>query len=421
MLALHAGTGLTPALSQCELSKLLASDGAASDYFGYSVAISGDTAVIGAYKDDDNADNSGSAYIFRYNGSSWGEEVKLPVSDGAQGDRFGYSVAISGAIAVIGAPLDDDNSSDSGSVYIFRYNGSSWVKEAELVASDGAVNDRFGWSVAISGSTVVIGAYGDDDFGSSSGSAYVFHYNGSSWVEEAKLLASDGAEWDQFGWSVAISGSTAVIGSYGDSGSSGSAYVFRYDGTSWVEEAKLLASDVAGLDFFSWSVDIWGGIAVIGTVGDDDNGSNSGSAYVFRYNGSNWVEEAKLLASDGAEGDLFGYFVAIWEGTAIIGAYSDDDNGNNSGSAYVFGYNGSSWVEKAKLLASDGANGDYFGWFGDISGGTVVIGAYKDDDNGGDSGSAYVFGPGKTGDFDNDCDVDFDDFAIFANHWLEGK
>jgi len=224
---------------------------------------------------------------------------------------------------------------------------------AKLLASDGAQDDWFGYSVSVSGDTTVIGAYRDDDNGSDSGSAYIFRFNGSNWVQEAKLLASDGAANDYFGISVGISGDTAVIGA-----SNGSAYIFRFNGSSWVQESKLLASDGA----LGQSVGISGDAAVIGASGDDDNGEYSGSAYIFRFNGSNWIEEAKLLASDGAAHDSFGISVGIWGDTAVIGAVGDDDNGNDSGSSYIFRFNGSSWVQEAKLLASDGAEDDYFGW-----------------------------------------------------------
>ena len=233
-----------PAIADCELAKLLASDGTAAELFGYSVAISGDTAAIGAFHDNDNGDDSGSAYIFRFNGSSWVQEAKLLASDGADDDWFGYSVAISGDTAVVGAYGDDDNGNLSGSAYIFRFNGSSWVQEAKLLASDGAEGDWFGFSVAISGDTAVVGAYGDDDNGDLSGSAYIFRFDGSSWIQEAKLLASDGAMGDYLGLAVAISGDTAAIGAYHDDDNgddSGSAYIFRFNGSSWVQEAKLLA------------------------------------------------------------------------------------------------------------------------------------------------------------------------------------
>ncbi|MBN1795656.1 MAG: FG-GAP repeat protein, partial [Sedimentisphaerales bacterium] len=198
-----------PAFADCQRAKLLASDGEEADLFGDSVDISGDTAVIGAYGDNDNGSNSGSAYIFCFNDSSWLQQAKLLTYDGAGYDYFGYFVAISGDTAVIGAFGDDDNGGDSGSAYIFGFNGSSWLQQAKLLASDGAAEDYFGFSVAISGDTAIIGAYSDDDNGYDSGSAYIFHFNGSSWLQQAKLLASDGADSDYFGFSVAISGDTA--------------------------------------------------------------------------------------------------------------------------------------------------------------------------------------------------------------------
>ena len=161
-----------------EIEKILASDGDGGDRFGYSVSISGDYAVIGAYQDDDNGSDSGSTYIFQRNGSNWTEQAKLTASDGADGDYFGWSVSISGDYAVIGAYQDDDNGSDSGSTYIFQRNGSNWIEQALLTASDGAGNDRFGYSVSISGDYAVCGAYQDDDNGTCSGSAYIFHKDG---------------------------------------------------------------------------------------------------------------------------------------------------------------------------------------------------------------------------------------------------
>ncbi len=401
-------------------AKLLASDGEAEERFGRS-SVSGDTAVIGAPYDNDNGNYSGSAYIFRFDGANWVEEAKLLASDGAESDYFGCSVGISGDTAVIGASGDDDNGGNSGSTYIFRFDGTNWAEEAKLLASDGAAMDRFGASVSVSGDTAVIGASGDTV--NHSGSVYIFRFDGTSWVQEQKLTASDGAAADKFGVSVSISGDTALIGAYADDdngNSSGSAYIFRFDGANWVQEQKLLASDGATEDYFGLPVGVSGDTAVIGAHYDDDNGSNSGSAYIFRFNGANWVQETKLLASDGAASDYFGRSVSVSGNTAVIGAYGDDDNGDLSGSAYIFRFNGSSWGEETKLLASDGATEDYFGLSVGISGDTAVIGAGLDDDNGTKSGSAYIFGLSMNpGDLDFDNDVDFDDFCLFAAYWLE--
>ena len=340
-----------------ELAKLLAADGAATDYFGYSVSISGDYAIVGAYQDDDYGTGSGSAYIFYYDGTSWSEQAKLLASDGAAGDYFGYSVSISGDYAIVGADGDDDSGSYSGSAYIFKRDGTNWSQQAKLTASDGAANDSFGISVSISGDYAIVGADGDDDNGSNSGSAYIFTPNDvdpNTWDQVAKLTASDAATVDNFGESVAISGSTALVGARynDDAGSaSGSAYIFYYNGTSWSEQAKLTASDGAGGDVFGYSVSISGDYVIVGARGDDDNGSYSGSAYVFRRNGTRWFEQAKLTAWDGASDDRFGCSVSISGDYAIVGADQDDDNGDNSGSAYI---HSGGYIHGTKWHDSDG-------------------------------------------------------------------
>jgi len=385
---------IPPSIPDTQMAKLTASDGVLSDYFGFSVALSGDTAVIGAYGDDDRGSNSGSAYIFTRNGSTWSQQAKLIADDGATDDFFGFSVALSGDTAVIGAPNDDDRGSNSGSAYIFTRNGSTWSQQAKLIADDGATDDSFGESIALSGDTVVIGMYRDDDRGSNSGSAYIFTRNGSTWSQQAKLIADDGATNDWFAGSIALSGDTVVIGVRGDDdrgSNSGSAYIFTRNGSTWSQQAKVTADDGAASDFFGISVALSGDTAVIGAYGDDDRAGSSGSAYIFTRNGSTWSQQAKVTADDGAANDFFGYSVTLSGDTAVIGAYQDDDRGLESGSAYIFTRNGSTWSQQAKLTADDGAASDYFGNPVALSGNTVVIGMRGDDDLGLESGSAYIF------------------------------
>ena len=383
------------AVTQNEIQKLLASDGTQWDGFGNSVAVNGDTAVIGASGDDDNGEASGSAYVFtRSAGGVWIEQQKLTASDGAEEDHFGHSVAVNGDTAVIGALGDDDDGEASGSAYVFsRSAGGVWIEQQKLTASDAAVDDNFGFSVAVDGDTAVIGAYADDE---GSGAAYVFSRSaGGVWSEQQKLTASDGGdgESEQFGWSVAVDGDTAVIGAawdYGDNDNGyffGSAYVFsRSAGGVWSEQQKLTASDGAEEDHFGWSVAVNGDTAVIGAWGDDDDGSRSGSAYVFSHNTVGvWSEQQKLTASDAAAVDLFGWSVAVDGDTAVIGAWGDN-------TAYVFSDSSDDvWTEQQKLTASDGEDSDFFGGSVAMDGDTAVIGARADYDNGLDSGSAYVF------------------------------
>jgi len=377
-------------------AKLTASDAAADDRFGASVAVDGDTAVIGAYRDDDGGADSGAAYVFIRSGTTWSQQAKLTASDAAADDQFGRSVAVDGDTAVIGAHRDDDSATNSGSAYVFTRSGTTWSQQAKLTASDAAANDYFGKSVAVDGNTAVIGAYGDDaNGGTDSGSAYVFTRSGTAWSQQAKMTASDAAANDWFGYSVAVSGDTAVIGvpfDDNDSGTdSGSAYVFVRSGTTWNQQAKLTASDAAAGDNFGWSVAVSGDTAVIGANGDDDGGNSSGAAYVFVRNGTTWSQQAKLTANDAAANDWFGSSVAVDGNTAVIGAYYNDDGGTDSGSAYVFTRSGTVWSQQAKLTASDAAAGDNFGVSVAVDGDTAVIGAYRDDDNGANSGSAYVF------------------------------
>jgi hypothetical protein len=363
-----------------EDAKLAASDAAAEDFFGLSVAVSGDTAVVGARFDDTNGSESGSAYVFRFDGVKWVEEAKLLASDGAAGDWFGRSVAVSGNTAVVGAPRRRERGFASGSAYVFRFEGAKWVEETKLIASDGGIFYQFGSSVAAAGNTAVVGAPGANSF---LGSAYVFRFDGTNWVEEAKLIEGPGIGDEELGRSVAISGDTVVVGSSGEVG----APVFRFDGTSWFQEA-VLSNGPIPCCAFGGSVAVSGETAVVGANADDDNGVDSGSAFVFRYDGTSWVEEAKLLASDGAAGDRFGSGVAVSGSTAVVGAFRHEANGPESGSAYIFGFDGASWVEEAKLLASDGAAGDQFGIGVAVSGEAAVIGAPSED---GLRGSAYVF------------------------------
>ena len=385
------------AINWNERAKLTASDSAAADHFGYAVAISGDTVVIGAYTVDTNEQqNNGSVYVFIHNGENWIQQAKLTANDPAADDNFGAAVAISGDTVIVGTPNDDDGGMNSGSAYIFVRDGANWSQQAKLTASDAATNDLFGWSVAMSGDTAVVGAHRNDTAsGVDSGSAYVFVRNGTNWAEQTNLMSNDLAADDAFGHSVAISDNTVVIGAWrdDDAGSeSGSAYVFVRSNTSWSQQTKLTASDAAAGDLFGIAVAISGDTAVFGAAGDDDQkATNSGSAYIFTRTGTNWSQQAKLTASGPTVDNSFGWAVAVDGDTAVIGAFRDGDAGLNSGSAYVFRRSGSNWTQQNKLVSSDLAEGDQLGYAGVISGNTIILGAPYDDDGGTNSGSVYVF------------------------------
>ncbi len=383
-----------------QTTKLTASDTAAGDLLG-RVAVSGDVAVVGASSDDCAAGaDCGSAYVYRFNGSSWLQEQKLTASDAATLDSFGLAVSIGGEAAVVGTPNDDCPAGTlCGSAYVFRFNGVSWMQEQKLTASDAADGDRFGISVSVDGDVAIVGAWGAScAAGAACGAAYLYRFNGSTWNQEQKLTASDAAAFDEFGFSVSVDGAVAVVGAYEDDCAAGaecgSAYVFRFNGATWVEEQKLVAADAAAVDFFGVSTAVQGSVALVGANWDNcPAGGACGSAYVFRFNGASWVQEQKLAASDAAAGDRFGSSVSLAGDVALIGSReSDCAAGSNCGSAYVFRFNGSSWDQIGKMFASDAAAGDVFGGSVSTDGAVGFAGAVGHD-CGADAncGAAYVF------------------------------
>ncbi len=374
-------------------NKLVASDGASNDNYGYSAAMSSDgsTIVIGATRDVVTV-TSGSVYV--YSGTNWGTETKLTPSDGGSNDYFGRSVAVSsdGSTIAVGASSNSDN----GSVYV--YSGTNWGTEKKLTASDGAADDYFGYSISMSsdGSIIVIGAYADDDVQTASGSAYVFEkstgwVNGSS-NQTLKLTASVPGYTYYFGFSVAISadGSTIVAGATRDVVSTVTAgAVYLYNGTNWGTETRLTSADPTNLTEFGHSVSISsdGSTIAIGTNGAE-------AAYVFEE-GAGWAagsgnQSVKLTTSNSVPPASFGQSVSISSdgSTVVVGAYSDDAPGSNSGSVFI--YSGTSWGTETKLTAADGAANDRLGFCVSISpdGSTVTAGAYGDDSS---RGAGYIY------------------------------
>ncbi len=371
---------------------LIASDGAAGDLFGSDSDISRNTVIVGARYDDDNGINSGSVYIYKRDGQAWNEQTKLIASDGVSGDRFGDFVALDRDTALIGSPGDPYELNSAGAAYVFHYARGTWTEQAKLVASDGELGDEFG-QVAIDGNTAVISAQSDDDNGFDSGSVYVFKRSRGTWTEQAKLLASDGAPGDQFG-RIAIDDKTIVVGAtnvdYGEVGlDAGSAYIFALQGDTWTEQAKLTASDAAAGDSFGSTVAINGDTVVIGAIGDDQNGNNSGAAYVFTRSNGVWTEQAKLTASDAAANDGFGR-VAINGKVILISAPRNADKGSRTSTAYVFAQTNGNWIERAKVTTGYGAPSDGFGAPA-MAGKSFIVGAAINKDNGRQLGSAYVF------------------------------
>ena len=376
---------------------LTAPGGAASDFFGISVALSGDTALVGAHLDDVSANtNQGSAWVLSRIGSKWiGPDLQLLATSGAANDNFGISVALSGDTALVGAYSDDVGANfDQGSAYVFVRSGAIWIQQAQLTASDGAAGVFFGYSVALSGDTALIGVPFDTvGVNFDQGSAYVFTRSGTTWTQQAKLTNFIGAEADLFGISVALSGNTALVGAYGSNGNQGAACVFTRSGTTWIQQAQLTASGGAVSDFFGISVALSGDTALMGAPGDNVGANaDQGSAYVFTRSGTTWTQQAQLTASDGAAGDGFGTSVALSGDTALVGASGDDVAAANQGSAFVFTRSGTTWTQQAQLTASDRGAGDRFGISVALAGDTALVGAHNDDVGANaDQGSAYIF------------------------------
>jgi hypothetical protein len=292
---------------------------------------------------------------------NWTEEQKLLPPVPTFG--FGCSIALSGNTVLIGAQFEDNN---KGAAYVFTRSGATWIQQAKLIASDGAVDDRFGNAVSLYGDTALIGAKGDADHGTNTGSVYVFTRNGTNWTQQTKLLASDGAEQDYFGEVVSLDGDTAFVGA----SSKDSTYVFTRTGNTWTQKQELSVG---------WHFSISGDTALI----THNKYPYQPSVYVFTRTGNTWTKQTEFVASDSSLS--FGYSVSLSGDTALVG----DTHG--LGAAYVFTYTDNTWTQQYKLLASDGYEGDNFGTIVSIDGNIALIAAYSNDRN---DNSVYVFTTG---------------------------
>lgn len=430
--------------------------------FGASVAVAGDTIVVGEPVQSIFAATTGNGFAYTYvrSGTAWNQQGVLAASNAQAGDNFGGSVAVSGDTVVVGASFEDSSTTgvnstpddgflSAGAAYVFVRSGSTWSQQAYLKASNSGTSDLFGTSVALSGDTVIAGAFGEDssstgangtvnDATPDSGAAYVFTHSGSTWSQQAFLKISSTSAGDNFGYAVAASGDTVVVGAKGEDGSgtgvdsladeaasnSGAAYVFVRSGGTWSQQAYLKASNTGVDDQFGGAVAISGSTVVVGAFGEDSGTSgvnstpneaatDSGAAYVFVRNGTTWTQQAYIKASNPGAGDFFGRSVSVSGDTLVVSADGEsssttgvnstpDDNASHAGAAYVFVRSGTAWSQQAYLKASNTAANDQFGYSVGVSGDTVVVGAFGEDssttavnsrpnDNAADSGAAYVF------------------------------
>jgi hypothetical protein len=377
-------------------------------WFGCSVAISGDTALVGMCADAIGWNlGQGSAYVFVRSGTSWRQQAKLIAGDGAAGDHFGQAVAISGDTALVGEPGDIIGANDTqGSAYVFVRSGVKWTQQAKLTAVDGAAGNRFGYSVALLGDTALVGSTSDnldwslENETMSPGAAYVFVRAAGGWSQQAKLV-SGAHRGDDFGCSVALWGDTALVGArqagaHNDAiAYQGAAYVFTRSGATWVRQAELAAGDGTDGDCFGSAVALSEDTALVGAPADNIGiNGEQGSACVFVRSGATWTQQAKLTTSGGSAHDRFGESVAVSDDTALIGAPGalvSDGTYTHAGEALVFARSGTGWSRQAELTASPSkavATVNDFGPSIALERDTVVVGAPEAM---GLVGAAYVF------------------------------
>tara|TARA_B100000035_G_C20999134_1_gene554005 strand:- start:100 stop:1326 length:1227 start_codon:yes stop_codon:yes gene_type:complete len=343
---------------------------------GGDSSVAANKVVVGAYFDDDGGTSTGSVYVYDLDGTN---EVKITASDRTAGDRFGQSVGLGTNKIAVGSPYTDPSGTSSGKVYLYNLSGT---EVGIITASDGASSDLFGHSVAVGSNKIVVGVPGDDDTASTSGSVYVYDLDGTN---EVKINASDAAADDQFGDVVAVGSNRIVVGVYRDDDdgtTSGSAYVYNLDGTN---EVKITGSNSDAGDEFGHSVAVGANKVVIGAPKASTGGKSSGIVYVYDLDGTN---EIMITPSDAANNDNFGNSVGIGTNKIVVGSPSDDDAGTLSGSAYVYNLDGTGEV---KITASDAAAVDKFGETIAIGNNKIVVGAQLNDDDGASSGSVYVY------------------------------
>ncbi|EYF01797.1 FG-GAP repeat protein [Chondromyces apiculatus] len=368
--------------------ELYAQDRRAYSQFGSASAIAGNTLVVGARS---ALDGTGAAYAFVRGESGWIEEAELLAPDGQVGDDFGFSVAISGDTALVGALFAKEGPRHTGAVYVFSRESGAWVLETRLVGSESAPFGLFGCSVAIDGDTAVVGAFQVHE---KTGAAYVFGRVGGTWREQAMLVPEEAKSFDDVGISVAISGDTILVGAdtrHEQGEASGAAYVFKREDQVWHQQAKLTASDGKEYRFFGNPVALEGDTAFVGTYLADGAAPGSGAVYVYERTGALWQERTKLSPRDGRSGDAFGISLSTAPGKLVVGSSQVDDQGESSGGGYVFLQTEGEWSEYAKLTAGNGAAGDRVGTSVAIDGNAVVACAPWRDGGFLDTGSAYAF------------------------------
>ena len=382
-------------------TKLLAADAAQYNYFGLSVAVRGDTAIVGAYGKSDLVRNAGAAYAFTRNSGSWTQQARLGTSTPLIDAYLGATVATNGSYTAAGAPYASVGAQNDGVVYLF--SNATWQQQTILLPNDPDSLSQFGNALAINDNTLFVGAPMHDSFGVNAGAVYVFTFDGASWVQQQKLIGVDTAPGDRFGSALALNDGWLAVSAplHSSPGSPGGAvYLFEFDGISWVQRYKVGAPDTIAGDRFGSAIALDDGWLAVGVPLHRFVGSASGAVYLFEFNGTAWVQRQKFVASDTAGSDQFGSALALENRRLVVGAPLHNSNGPASGAVYIFERATTTWIERAKLIGSDTNAGDRLGGSISIDGNTILVGAYGDTAAGPATGAAYVFvevtGPGLT-------------------------
>jgi|GEM_PF-5307411 len=376
-------------------TKLNNGDAESDDMFGSSVKVYGDKALIAAVQEDAVGINSGAVYSFELENNQWVEKQQLLPSDFSGGFGFGHSIALDDFWAVVTLPYADDKFVNTGAAFVYKYQDSTWIETQILTADNAGEDDYFGIASAISDEWIMVsawgGEYGVDTGIYNVGEVYVFQFDGKVWQQTQKLMASDFAQGDVFGEAVAIDGDRALIGSRSlEDNRIGSAYVFELHDGIWTEVQKLSTLNGSGNQYFGRSLDISGNQLLVGAYEDSSGGFDVGSVYAFEFDGQHWNETQRIQASDGNDYDRFGNSISISQGRVLIGAFNDQEK-EHYGSAYVFEYDGNDWLESRKIFAIDGVGSNSFGSSVSLSGDVGFVGALFDNSEGNNSGAAFVY------------------------------
>ncbi|MEE8156073.1 MAG: hypothetical protein V3T53_14060 [Phycisphaerales bacterium] len=409
-----------------EFQKFTSLPPVAQAHFGNAVAIDNDILVVGAKDDDSGAVHAGAVYLYRFVDGQWQFDLQLLPSDIEDFQMFGFSVAIDGDVIVVGSKREDEHLDkggtivDIGAVYVFRFNGESWLEEARLIASDFFIFDELGSAIDLEGNRILVGAHQegtacDDDPNHNiqkncrSGAAYVFEYDGVKWTETTKIVPPDTHVGDRFGSAVDLQGDVAVIGSWNSGNTAGpcppncatdghgAAYIYRFDGTTWSLETKLVPPGGGEpFDYMGFSISLDGDRLIVGDEGDNEFEVSGGAAFVYEYHPKDpdlWVFQQKLVSSDLQFGDFLGRSVTLEGDIAVVGADFKEVGGfNGAGSAYVFTYDGKLWTEQVKLVPSDPEAFALFSFRALLNDGRLILPAIATDEGKAqNAGSAYYF------------------------------